>query len=122
MFKPGTNIAMKIPPAQFQRTVAFYRDLLGFEELPRTAGESGQNSESVALAFGDKTLWLDCVPQVSQAEIWLEVLTDDAEEAARVLALGDCQRCDEIEALPPGFEGFWVSNPANIIHLVTAGG
>lgn len=31
-----------------------------------------------------------------------------------------CPRRDEIELLPEGFKGFWVSSPANIIHLVTA--
>ena len=25
---------------------------------------------------------------------------------------------DEIEALPPGFKGFWISSPSNIIHLI----
>jgi hypothetical protein len=28
-------------------------------------------------------------------------------------------RRDEIEPLPDGFKGFWIANPANIIHLVT---
>jgi hypothetical protein len=28
-------------------------------------------------------------------------------------------RRDEIEPLPEGFKGFWISNPANIIHLIS---
>jgi hypothetical protein len=27
-------------------------------------------------------------------------------------------RCDQIEPLPEGFEGFWIANPAAIAHLV----
>ncbi|MFC7639824.1 VOC family protein [Streptosporangium lutulentum] len=30
-FQGGRNIAMKLPKAQFDRTVAFYRDVLGME-------------------------------------------------------------------------------------------
>ena len=31
-------------------------------------------------------------------------------------------RCDDIEPLPPGFRGFWVSSPASIVHLVFEAG
>ncbi|MGH8490712.1 MAG: hypothetical protein ACREXS_18080 [Gammaproteobacteria bacterium] len=31
-------------------------------------------------------------------------------------------RCDEIEPLPEGFDGFWISNPASIIHIVSKPG
>ena len=29
-------------------------------------------------------------------------------------------RCDAIEPLPQGFDGFWISSPAGIIHLIDA--
>ena len=32
-FKPGKNIAIKVPVHEFDKTVAFYRDILGFEEI-----------------------------------------------------------------------------------------
>lgn len=115
-FRPGRNIAMKVPVHEYERTVAFYRDVLGFEAL----ADAGSSTESARFAFDDKVLWIDRVPGLSQAEIWLEVVADDVEGAAARLQQAGCARRDEIEALPPDFEGFWVANPANIIHLVTA--
>ncbi|MEE9337805.1 MAG: hypothetical protein V3U87_06970 [Methylococcaceae bacterium] len=32
-FTSGKNIAMKVPVHEFDRTVVFYRDILGFEEV-----------------------------------------------------------------------------------------
>jgi len=29
-------------------------------------------------------------------------------------------RCNEIEPLPEGFRGFWIADPAGIVHLVAA--
>lgn len=57
---------------------------------------------------------------MSQAEIWLEVVTNNTTEAAHVLEEAGIARCDEIENLGQGFEGYWISNPASIIHLVDA--
>lgn len=112
----GRNIAMKVPAHEYERTVAFYRDVLGFESL----ADADSATESARFAFGDKVLWIDRVPGLSQAEIWLEVVTEDVEAAAARLEEAGCARRDEIEPLPEGFHGFWVANPANIIHLVTA--
>lgn len=117
LFKPGQNIAMKVPAHEYESTIAFYRDILGFGQImePTDAG-----SNSVRFEFGDKILWIDCMDGISQAEIWLEVLTDNIDLASEYLDQKQCVRRDEIEVLPEGFEGFWLSNPANIIHLVTA--
>jgi hypothetical protein len=114
-FRAGENIAMKVPRHEFDKTVSFYRDVLGLEEL---AGLS-ESESSVVFEFGGKRLWIDCVPTLSQAEIWLEILADDLEQAAHALELAGCARRDEIEPLPPGLRGFWVASPANLIHLVT---
>ena len=115
-FKPGRNIAIKVPPHQYEQTVTFYRDILGFEPagLP-----SSDTYESVALRFGDKTLWIDKCASLSQSEIWLEIQTDDIEKAAAVFAEANICRRDEIEPLPDDFNGFWISSPTDIIHLVT---
>jgi catechol 2,3-dioxygenase-like lactoylglutathione lyase family enzyme len=118
VFTPGRNIAMKVPSHEHERTVAFYRDVLGFRQLAGAAEGSG---ETVAFEFGDKVLWIDDVPGISQAELWLEVITDDVERAAEYLRGQDCVRRDGIEPLPDGFRGFWIASPANIIHLLTAG-
>ena len=69
--------------------------------------------------FGGKRLWLDKVDHMSQAEIWLEIESDDVEAAAEYLRGHGVTRRDDIEPLPEGFKGFWVTNPANIIHLIS---
>lgn len=114
-FKPGNNIAMKVPVHEYEKTIAFYRDVLRLQLIEEHAPSS---TESVRFNFGGKVLWIDKVPSLSQSEIWLEVLTDDFVHAARHLEDHGCVRCDEIETLPSGFKGFWISSPANIIHLV----
>lgn len=113
-FKPGQNIAMKIPAHEYERTVTFYRDVLRFKELTPSGSD-----ETPRFEFGDKTLWLDCVAGISQSEIWLEVVTDDLDLASSYLQEHACARRDEIEPLPEGFRAFWVSSPTNIIHLVS---
>ncbi|MEN8819860.1 MAG: hypothetical protein ABF271_02010 [Abyssibacter sp.] len=113
-FTPGQNIAMKVPPHEFDQTVAFYRDVLGFEQLSAERG-----NPSPRFAFGDKVLWIDAVPGCTQAEIWLEVSTPNPAAAAAALAQAGVQRCDAVEPLPPGFNGYWISSPCNIVHLVS---
>jgi catechol 2,3-dioxygenase-like lactoylglutathione lyase family enzyme len=110
-FAAGRNIAMKVPPHLYEATVRFYREVLGLKEITKHA-------PSVAFEFGSSQLWIDRVPGMSQAEIWLEVVTDDLAAAAEQLKAAGVVRCDEIEPLPEGFEGFWISSPALIVHLV----
>lgn len=113
-FVGGKNIAMKVPPHQYDATVAFYRDLLGLEQIGGPAGDA------VGFKFGSNNLWIDKVPSMSQAELWLEIVTDSTADAAKALANADVVRCDDIENLGEGFDGYWVSSPAAIIHLVNA--
>lgn len=114
-FVPGKNIAMKVPAHEFIPTIAFYKDILGLEELDISPTDNG----SITFKFGDKNLWIDKTAGISQAEIWLEIVTEDLEKASKYFEKNKCIRRDEIEKLPEGFEGFWVSSPSNIIHLVT---
>lgn len=65
-FKPGRNIAMKIPPHEYDETLTFYADVLRFPRVTDYA-------PAVVFEFGGKNLWLDKVDGLSQAEIWLEV-------------------------------------------------
>ena len=111
-FRGGINIAMKIPSHLYTQTVTFYRDVL---QLPLI----DKQDTSVVFQFGTNRLWLDRVEQLSQAEIWLEVVTEDVSKAAQYFDSKEVTRRDEIEVLPEGFEGFWVSKPANIIHLIS---
>lgn len=113
-FSGGKNIAMKVPPHQHEATVRFYRDLLGLEQIGGPAGDA------VGFKFGANNLWIDKVPGMSQAELWLEIVTNDTAEAAAILADAGVVRCDEIEDLGTNFDGYWISSPASIIHLVDA--
>lgn len=114
-FQPGKNIAMKIPVHEYECTVHFYREVLRFKELPGSSSDDTPRFE-----FGDKVLWLDCMPGLSQSEIWLEVIASDISLAADYLKEQHCQRRDEIEPLPDGMKAFWIASPANIIHLVSS--
>lgn len=109
---PGRNIALKIPPHEFDQTVAFYRDILQLRPLESESGYIGFD-------FDGKDLWLDKVDTVSQAEMWLEVHADDLDAAAEYLNEAGVVRCDDIEKLPENFEGFWITNAAGLIHLVS---
>jgi hypothetical protein len=110
-FSGGRNLAMKVPPHLYEATIRFYRDVAGLPMIERLA-------PSVVFRFGANQLWIDPVDGLSQAEIWLELNTDDVTAAASRLRAAGVVRRDEIEALPEGFEGFWISSPASIIHLV----
>lgn len=113
-FSGGRNIAMKVPPHQWEATVRFYRDVLG---LPLV--EHGPTQPpSVGFAFGANRLWIDRVEAMSQAELWLEITVADLRAAEARLRAAGVVRCDEIEQLPPDMQGFWIANPASIIHLV----
>lgn len=115
-FTPGRNIAMKVPVHEYDRTVAFYRNVLGLQQLEH-AGYSA--TQTTRFAFGDKVLWIDRVKGLSQSETWIELITDDIQAAAKHLAQHNIARRDEIEPLPDDFAGFWIASPCNVIHLVT---
>jgi hypothetical protein len=110
-FAGGRNIAMKVPPHLYEATVHFYREVLGLKEITKHA-------PSVGFEFGPNQLWIDRVPGMSQAETWLEVVTNDIAAASEHLKAAGVVRCDDIEPLPEGFQAFWVSSPASIIHLI----
>ena len=114
-FNGGRNIAIKVPPHQWEETVAFYRDVLGLKQIERPP----TTPPSEVFEFGSNRLWIDRVEALSQAEVWLEVITPDLEAAAGYLESAGVARRDEIEDLGEGFPGFWIASPASIIHLVT---
>lgn len=78
--------------------------------------ESGP--QSVGFEFGANRLWIDRVPGVSQAELWLQLTTADTAAAAEHLAAEGVARCDEIEPLGTT-SAFWISSPASIVHLIS---
>ena len=111
-FRGGRNIAIKVPPHRWEATVAFYERTLGLAVCCR-------ESASVGFEFGPNVLWIDRVEHLSRAEVWLEVVTDDVTAAGSQLARPGTVRCDAVEPLPPDVEGFWIVNPADVVHLVT---
>ncbi|SCB59397.1 hypothetical protein GA0061105_10783 [Rhizobium aethiopicum] len=109
----GVDVAMKVPPHQYDATVSFYRDVVQLKEI-----EGGD----ISFELGPIRLWIDKVPTMSQAELWLEFMTPDFNRAAAHLARADVPRCDPIERLPSDVRGGWILNPAGIVHLVREAG
>ncbi|MFF3226754.1 VOC family protein [Nocardia suismassiliense] len=118
-FRGGHNIAMKLPKAQFDRTVAFYRNTLGME-VTDNSGEAVAEGviQSAAIQFGPVTLWLDRVDNYARADLWLELFTDDVDRATEHLAAHGVPVQDELEPLPSTMNAHWISNPVGIPHIV----
>ena len=114
-FRPGKNIAIKVPAHEFERMVEFYKIIIGLKQKDTN---SRDDFDSIAFEFGDKNLWVDKISELSQAEVWLEIESDNAADAKSYLEEQGCVIRNEIEPLPSGFNGFWLSSPSNIIHLV----
>lgn len=107
----GIDIAIKVPPHQYEAMLGFYRDVIGLTPITDKAPDVG-------FEFGPNKLWIAAAPEMSQAEVWLELFTDRFEDAAAHLAKAGVVRCDAIEPLPEGFRGGWISAPAGIVHMV----
>jgi predicted enzyme related to lactoylglutathione lyase len=116
MFTPGTNIAMKVPAHQYEATVAFYRDVLKLALVAEVL--VAEKAPAIGFQFGSMTLWIDRMPALSQSEVWFEIVTKDVEAARAALTSQGAVICSEVEPLPEGFAGFWILNPAQIVHLV----
>ncbi|NYJ03628.1 putative enzyme related to lactoylglutathione lyase [Nocardioides thalensis] len=118
-FSGSVNIAMKIPRAQYDATVAFYRDVL---DLPVTDVSDSAIATGVSRShrceFGPNTLWLDEVENYSRSDLWLQVDTDDIAAAMDRLAAAGVTPQDELEPLPDTARAHWITNPAGIVHLV----
>jgi hypothetical protein len=112
-FTGGRNVAIKVPEHAFETTVAFYRDTLALTMVYDAPGTK-------AFDFGPIRLWIDRMAHLAQAEMWLELIAPDTASAARHLSAAGVVRCDEVEKLPPDLDGFWILNPAGIVHLVCA--
>ncbi len=119
-FSGGVNIAMKVPAAKFDATLAFYRDTLGLDVVEEPNEPVGMRSRSVRMEFGGSTLWLDRVDNYARAEVWLELRTDDLDAAVTHLAEHGTHPQDELEALPPGTRAHWVCNPVDVPHILHA--
>lgn len=114
-FEGGMNIAIKIPRVHYEKTIAFYRDILG---LPLVEEKREVAARSYSCQFDPNTLWFDLMENYSETDVWLELETDNLEEATEYLAENNVPVRDEIEPFPEGFQAHWISNPAGVVHLL----
>ncbi len=105
--KPGKNIAIKVPLHKWKDTIEFYRDKVGLEVTKEL-------TNSVGFEFGDMTLWIDRVERQSQVDVWLELFTEDPDQALDHL---ESPQRDELEPLD-GVTGHWTSDPAGVVLLL----
>ncbi|MBE9499629.1 VOC family protein [Streptomyces sp. AA1529] len=122
-FTAGLNIAMKIPKAQYEATVVFYRDTLGFDVREEDVSYAPTVSRTHSVRFGPNTLWLDRVDNYSRPDLWLQLHTDDLDAATAALAGTGIRPCDEVEPLH-NLESrtHWIKNPAGVVHLLAESG
>lgn len=115
-FVGGINIAIKIPKSKYQETVNFYRDVLKFqvEEKPI---DIPTVSRTHKVHFGKNVLWLDCVDNYTHSETWLELNTEDVENARRYLKSKGVETVDELEQIPDNMH--WIMDPAGTFFIVS---
>lgn len=111
-FEAGINIAIKIPKSKYEKTLAFYRDILKLdvEEKPI---DNPTVSKTHEVKFGSNIIWLDCVDNYTHSETWLQLTVNDVEEAKNYLHLNGVETCDELEALPENMH--WIQDPAGTV-------
>jgi len=113
-FRAGHNIALKIPRYRFEATVHFYRYVL---RLPYVGAEG----TSHVFRFGSLQLWLDCVENYAQSDMWLELCTNSpAAEACQYLAAQGVSVRPELKPLHD-LDAQWISDPAGTVLLVSGG-
>lgn len=111
-FEAGINIAIKIPKSKYEKTVAFYRDILklAVEEKPITHPTVSRTHE---VKFGSNIIWLDCVDNYTHSETWLQLTVPSVVEAIHYLESNGVETCDEIEELPENMH--WITDPAGTV-------
>ncbi len=111
-FEAGINIAIKIPKSKYEKTVAFYRDILKLpvEERPI---DNPTVSRTYEVKFGNNIIWLDCVDNYTHSETWLQLTVANVDEATKYLQTNGVETCDEIEELPENMH--WITDPAGTV-------
>ena len=111
-FEAGLNIAIKIPKSKYEKTVAFYKNILKLEveEKPIVNPTISRTHE---VKFGNNVIWLDCVDNYTHSETWLQLTVPDVEQATHYLLSRGVETCDEIEELPANMH--WIQDPAGTV-------
>ncbi len=107
----GIDIAIKVPPHQYEAMIAFYRDIIGLKPIT-------EKLPDVGFELGPNKLWVAEAPEMSRAEVWLELLPIASRMRPsicpeRVLSAAMLSR-----SCRRAFKGGWITSPANIIHMV----
>lgn len=111
-FQAGINIAIKIPKSKYEKTVAFYRDILKFEVEEKPI-DHPTVSRTHEVKFGQNIIWLDCVDNYTHSETWLQLTAPNVEEATNYLQSKGVETCDEFEELPADMH--WITDPAGTV-------
>ncbi|WP_029034973.1 VOC family protein [Salinimicrobium terrae] len=111
-FEAGINIAIKIPKSKYEKTLAFYRNILKMEVEEKPI-DSPTVSKTHKVKFGSNILWLDCVDNYTHSETWLQLTVPNVEEATNYLQSNGVETCDELEELSGNMH--WIQDPAGTV-------
>ena len=111
-FEAGINIAIKIPKSKYEKTVAFYRDILKLDVEEKSI-KNPTVSRTHQVKFGHNVIWLDCVDNYTHSETWLQLTVQNVEEATDYLQAKGIDTCDELEELPKNMH--WITDPAGTV-------
>jgi predicted enzyme related to lactoylglutathione lyase len=111
-FEAGINIAIKIPKSKYEKTIAFYKNILKLEVEEKSISNLTV-SRTHEVKFGNNVIWLDCVDNYTHSETWLQLTVPDVEEATNYLLSNGVETCDEIEELPTNMH--WIQDPAGTV-------
>lgn len=111
-FEAGINIAIKIPKSKYEKTVAFYRDILKLEVEEKPI-DNPTVSRTYKVKFGNNIIWLDCVDNYTHSETWLQLTVPNVEEATNYLQSKGVETCDELEELPENMH--WITDPSGTV-------
>ena len=111
-FEAGINIAIKIPKSKYDKTVAFYKNILKLEVEEKPI-DNPTVSRTHEVKFGSNVIWLDCVDNYTHSETWLQLTVANVEQATNYLLSNGVETCDEIEELPENMH--WIQDPAGTV-------
>src|SRR5690606_41852020 len=111
-FEAGINIAIKIPKCKYDKTVAFYRDILKLYVSVNNI-DNPTVSRTHEVRFGNYVIWLDCVDNYCHSETWLQLTVPNVSDATSYLLANGIDVCDELEELQENMH--WIQHPAGTV-------